>query len=171
MGSGSQINGVLELSGRRNYCDESAMATCVNKGHHSTETNLNSSLRLNLHWKAITATQLASSWPWALIALLSFTQRRNSHSLGPWWPFSQTLKWALQSERRVHFHCAGRRCLRRRHLLWHLHNYTSHSVFVENVHILLDILLLFFWRGYPSYPSTCIHLCLWRDCERKWLLI
>lgn len=47
----------------RAYDGAEALTTCVNKGHHSKEADPNSSLLLNLHWKAITATRCASSWP------------------------------------------------------------------------------------------------------------
>lgn len=69
-------------------CDgEEALTTSVNKGHHSTEADPNSSQHLNLPWKAITATQLASSWPSPPLFLSSCSQR-NRHSAGPQRPLS-----------------------------------------------------------------------------------
>lgn len=69
-------------------CDgEEALTTCVNKGQHLAEADPNSSLRLNLPWKAITATLLASSRP-SPPPSFSSRPRRKSHSAGPRWPSS-----------------------------------------------------------------------------------
>lgn len=62
-----------------------ALTTSVNKGHHLAEADSSSSPRLNLPWKAITATLLASSWPSPLLSFPSGSQS-NSQSPGPRWP-------------------------------------------------------------------------------------